>query len=119
MKHKRFWKYQTSLPLPSQEQSKPYARSVEKRRNHFIHDPPGITRGERSQRSPMVAEGVHVEEPRRRNQKCEHVTQCHRHQHRVRWRAHVPLQHTTKQIVLVINLSYNKEKIKESAICLV
>jgi hypothetical protein len=61
---------------------------------------PGVAGGGRRQRFVVVAEGVHVEEPGRREEQGEHVRQGHGHQHCVGGRAHVPLgQHHHDQRV--------------------
>lgn len=58
----------------------------------FVHDAPGVagtTYG--AQGLVVVAEGVHVEEPRSGEEESEHVRQSHRHEDCVGRRPHVPL----------------------------
>lgn len=65
---------------------------------HLVHHSPSIASSDREQGLVMVAEGVHVEQPRCRNQEGEEVAKCHRHEDNVGGRPHVALaQHDHDQ----------------------
>lgn len=78
-----------SLPLDGQCKREPDGRGVEHRRYDFVHGVPRVTRLDRRQRFVMVAQRVHVEQPRSRKKQREHVGQGHGHEHHVGGRAHV------------------------------
>jgi len=88
------------LPLDGQGEREPNGCGVEQRWYDFIHGVPRVARLDRRQRFVVVAQRVHVEQPRGREQQREHVRQCHGHEHHVGGRAHVPFgQHDNDQRV--------------------
>lgn len=88
----RFFKQTSNLDIPlyGQGEREPYGRGVEQRGYDLVHGVPRVTRFDRRQRLVMVAQRVHVEQPRGREQEREHVGQGHGHEHHVGGRAHVP-----------------------------
>jgi len=88
------------LPLDGQGEREPDGRGVEQRWYDLVHGVPRVARLDRRQRLVVVAERVHVEQPRGREQQREHVGQGHGHEHHVGGRSHVPLgQHDHDQSV--------------------
>lgn len=73
---------------------------MEQRGYDLVHGVPRVARLDRRQRLVVVAQRVHVEQPRGREQQREHVGQGHGHEHDVGGRAHVPFgQHDHDQRV--------------------
>lgn len=88
------------LPLDGQGEGEPDGRGVEHGGYDLVHGVPRVARLNRRQRLVVVAQRVHVEQPRGREQEREHVGQRHGHEHHVGGRAHVPLgQHHHDQRV--------------------
>jgi len=88
------------LPLNGQGEREPDGSGVEHGGYDLVHGVPRVARLDRRQRLVVVAQRVHVEQPRGREQQREHVGQGHGHEHHVGGRAHVPLgQHDHDQRV--------------------
>lgn len=77
--------------MDGQGEREPDGRGVEHRGYDLVHGVPRVTGLDRGQRLVVVAQRVHVEQPRGREQQREHVGQGHGHEHHVGGRAHVPL----------------------------
>jgi len=91
---------QRHLPLHGQGEREPDGRGMEHGGYDLVHGVPRVARLDRRQRLVVVAQRVHVEQPRGREQEREHVGQRHGHEHHVGGRAHVPLgQHHHDQRV--------------------
>lgn len=79
------------VPLDGQCEREPYGRGVEHGGYDLVHGVPCVARLDGRQRFVVVAQRVHVEQPRGWEQQGEHVGQGHGHEHHVCGRAHVPL----------------------------
>lgn len=77
--------------MDGQGESEPDGRGVEHRGYDLVHGVPRVTGLDRGQWFVMVAQRVHVEQPRCREQQREHIGQGHGHEYHVGGRAHVPL----------------------------
>ena len=87
-------------PLHGQCKGEPDGRCVEHGGDDFVHDVPSVAGAYRREWLVVVAERIHVEEPRRREEQGEHVGEGHCHEHGVGGSAHVPLgQHHHDQCV--------------------
>ena len=87
-------------PLHGQCEGEPDGRCVEHGGDDFVHDVPSVAGAYRREWLVVVAERIHVEEPRRREEQGEHVGEGHGHEHGVGGSAHVPLgQHHHDQCV--------------------
>ena len=87
-------------PLHGQCKGEPDGRRVEHGGDDFVHDVPSVAGAYRREWLVVVAERIHVAEPRRREEQGEHVGEGHGHEHGVGGSAHVPLgQHHHDQCV--------------------